>query len=156
MKQSPELKKAQGNMRPGVIIVPGFLGSDRRDLAQILEEDDMAVRRLGLTHGGIAAKMRALRDAGIAGLGEFVDVAPHFRVRVDDVRGRLRCPFEDPGLVSKTNTTVENLCLGRQITYTDLGIHLIEVHGFYQGRGSAFRVEPGDLADILEFPVSGL
>jgi hypothetical protein len=155
MKQSPQLAKAQGNMRPGVIIVQGFLGEDGRDLAQILEEDEMAVRQLGLSHAVIAARMRELHDAGAAGLGEFVDVPPHFRVRTDDVRGKLRCPFEDPGLVPKANTTVHNLRLNRQIVYTDLGIHLIECHGFYQGRGAAFRIDPRELAETLEILIPG-
>ena len=87
--------------------------------------------------------MVELRDAGMAGLGEFLDVAPHFEVRVDSVRGKLPCPFGDPGIFPKTNTTVRNKRLGREITYTDLHIHLIGSHGFYEGKGSPFRLEPG-------------
>ncbi len=94
--------------------------------------------------------MVELRDAGMAGLGEFVDVAPHFEVRVDSVRGRLPCPFGDPGIFPKTNVTVRNTRTGREITYTDLHIHLVRVHGFYEGRGSPFRLEPKDLAEVLE------
>ena len=58
MKQMPGLDKVQANMHPGVISLEGFLGDDARKLADILIEDDAAVRRLGLTHARIAAGMQ--------------------------------------------------------------------------------------------------
>lgn len=150
MKQTVQMQKAQERMAPGVITRDGFLGDDRRPLADILLADEEAVKALGLEHATIAGRMVELRDAGMAGLGEFVDVAPHFEVRVDSVRGRLPCPFGDPGIFPKTNVTVRNTRTGREITYTDLHIHLVWVHGFYEGRGSPFRLEPKDLAEVLE------
>jgi len=150
MKQTPDWRQAQANMRPGVITLTGFLGADGRDLVQIIDEDDATVRRLGLSHARLAARMAELRDAGLAGLGEFIPVSPHFAVRVDGVRGRLPCPFGEPGLHPKTNVTVRNLASGRELTFTDLSIHLIREHGFYQGRGAPFRLEPADLAAVLE------
>jgi hypothetical protein len=69
---------------------------------------------------------------------------------VDSVRGVLPCPFGDPGIFPKTNTTVRNRQSGRELTYTDLHIHMIGSHGFYEGRGSQFRLEPRDLAAVLE------
>ncbi len=137
-------------MRPGLITIDGFLAPDTRDLVQIIDEDDAAVKALGLTHARIAARMREMRQAGLRGLGDFIDVSPHYEIRTDTVRGKLRCPFEDPGLIPKCNTTVRNLELGREITFTDMNIHFIEKHGFYQGKGSSFRLEPADLAAVLD------
>jgi hypothetical protein len=150
MKQTVQMQKVQERMAPGVITRDGFLGDDRRPLADMLLADETAVKEIGLEHPTIAARMVELRDAGMAGLGEFVDVAPHFEVRVDSVRGRLPCPFGDPGIFPKTNVTVRNTRTGREITYTDLHIHLVWAHGFYEGRGSPFRLEPGELAEVLE------
>jgi len=150
MKQDPKWAKIQKNMRPGVISIRGFLGGDKRDLIQILDEDHARVEQLHVMHQQIAAKMTAFRDAGMQGLGEFIDVEPHFSVRVDSVRGKLCCPFEDPCLSPKTNVTVRNLAIDQEITYTDLNIHLIAEHGFYQGKGSPFRLEPEELVKILE------
>ena len=150
MKQTVQMQKAQERMAPGVITRDGFLGEDRRDLGDILLTDDASVKALGLEHEALARRMVELRDAGMAGLGEFVDVAPHFEVRVDSVRGRLPCPFGDPGIFPKTNITVRNRRTGREITYTDLHIHLVRVHGFYEGRGSPYRLEPKNLAEVLE------
>jgi hypothetical protein len=150
MKQTVQMRRIQEKMAPGVITRDGFLGTDGRPLVDVLTTDDAEVKRLGLTHQGIAARMLELRDAGMAGLGDFVDVAPHFEVRVDSVRGKLPCPFGDPGVFPKTNTTVRNCSSERELTYTDLHIHMIGSHGFYEGKGSPFRLEPADLAGVLE------
>ena len=150
MKQTVQMQAIQNKMKPGVIVRDGFLGTEARNLVDMLTEDEGEVTRLGLTHQGIARRMIALRDGGTAGLGEFIDVPPHFEARVDSVRGRLPCPFGDPGIFPKTNTTVRNTRLGREITYTDLHIHMIGSHGFYEGRGSQFRLEPRELAEVLE------
>jgi len=150
MKQTPQMQKIQDNMRPGVITLDGFLGNDSRNLIDILVEDDADVKRLGYTHKTVAMRMVELRDAGKRGLGEFVSVEPHFEVRVDSVRGKLPCPFGDPGVFPKVNTTVRNLELDREITFTDLNIHFILAHGFYEGRGSNFRLNPGEVIKILE------
>lgn len=150
MKQTVQMQKAQQRMAPGVITRDGFLGDDRRPLVDILIADEAAATALGLEHPRIAARMSELREAGMAGLGEYREVAPHFEVRVDSVRGRLPCPFGDDGVFPKTNVTVRNRRTGREITYTDLHIHLIRAHGFYEGRGSPYRLEPKDLAEVLE------
>ncbi len=150
MKQTVQMREIQRKMGPGIITREGFLGSDNRNLPDILTGDDAAVIRLGLSHRGISGRMAELRDAGAEGLGEFTSVKPSFEVRVDSVRGKLPCPFGDPGVFRKTNITVRNLRLDREITYTDLHIHLISAHGFYEGRGSSFRLEPRELAEVLE------
>jgi hypothetical protein len=150
MKQTVELKKAQDRMAPGVITRDGFLGTDARSLVDILAADDGEAKRLGVTHQAIAGRMIALRDAGMRGLGEYIDAEGHFEVRVDSVRGKLPCPFGDPGVFPKTNVSVRNTVLAREIVYTDLSIHMIYAHGFYEGRGNPFRLEPHDLVEVLE------
>ena len=150
MKQTVQLRKIQEKMAPGVITRDGFLGSDRRNLVDILIQDEQKVRRLGISHQDLARRMIELREAGLPGLGDHLDVAPHFEVRVDSVRGKLPCPFGDPGMFPKTNTTVHNRATGGELTFTDLHIHLIGAHGFYEGEGSPFRLEPAELAEVLE------
>jgi hypothetical protein len=153
MKQSPQLEKVQEQMRPGIITLLGFLGEDKRNLIDILNEDEETVKHLDVTHELIAQRMLGFRDKGKRGLGEFVTVAPHFEVRVDSVRGKLPCPFGERGLVPKTNTIVRNLRLNRELVYSDMHIHLIDKHGFYEGRGSVYRLEPVDIVKILEIQV---
>jgi len=151
MKQTPELDRYQHNMRPGCITLKGFLGSDRRCLSEILIDDDAEVNRLGTTHDAIATRMQALRDAGTAGLGEPITIDNKYVIRVDDVRGKLPCPFED-AVVQKTFIQVKNTDIDETVTYTDLHIHMIKEHGFYEGHGSGFRLPPADLVKILDVP----
>ncbi|HCG62692.1 MAG TPA: hypothetical protein DHV69_03810 [Sphaerochaeta sp.] len=150
MKQTPEYDSIQRQMLPGVITLEGFLGTDTRKLIDILSEDDSAVRRSEKTHEQIAQRMQFFRDAGMPGLGEFMSIDDVFDVRVDSVRGKLPSPFGGPGMYDKVNTTVVNKRLGREVTFTDLHIHFIRDHGFYEGKGSLFRLEPHDLIEILE------
>lgn len=149
MKQTAELTRAQGNMRPGCITLKGMLGTDSRDLIDILIDDDAEVQRLGVSHVAIAARMQALRDQGLRGLGNCITVEDHFQVCDGSVRGKLPCPFED-GVFAKTYIEVTNTRIGRSITYTDLHIHMIKAHGFYEGKGSPFRLDPHALVEILE------
>lgn len=150
MKQTVQMKMIQEKMKPGVITRDGFLGSDNRNLIDILIDDDETVKRMKFTHQVIAQRMIELRDAGMRGLGDFISIEPHFEVRVDTVRGKLPCPFGDPGIFPKTNITVRNLAKDKEITFTDLHIHLIGSHGFYEGKGSLFRLNPEELVVIIE------
>jgi hypothetical protein len=149
MKQTVQMKMAQERMKPGVITRDGFLGSDTRNLVDILVEDDAAVKRMNLTHQEVASRMIELRDAGMRGLGDFINVEPYFEVRVDSVRGKLPCPFGDPGVFPKTNIIVRNLEKNREIYYTDMHIHMIGSHGFYEGKGSPYRLDPKELVEVL-------
>ena len=150
MKQTAKDDIVQSQMRPGVITRDGMLGDDSRKLRDILEADAAAVSRLGLTHACIAARMREVRDAGARGLGEPIRVAGHFEVRVDSVRGKLPCPFQHQGMFQKEFIDVCNLSSGERVAFTELSIHLIEAHGFYEGLGSAYRNDPETLARVLE------
>ena len=149
MKQSPELKKIQEQLKRGVITPEGFLGTDKRNLIDILTEDDAQVNRLGLTHEQIAEKMKSFRNIGLKVVEDWVEV-DHFEVLTESMRGKFPCPFGHPGMVDKTNITVVNKKLDKKVFFTDLQIHLIEHHGFYQGKGSSYRLEPSELAEILE------
>ncbi len=153
MKQTVQMDTIQHNMQPGVLSLEGFIGTDTRKLVDILIEDDAAVKRLNLTHQEIALKMIDFRNAGIKGLGEFISMSPHFEVRTESVRGKLPCPFGDPGIFPKSNTTVRNLKLNKEVTFTELNIHMIYAHGFYEGHGSAFRISPQELVDVLEISI---
>ncbi len=93
MERSPDEEKILKEMKPGTISGDGFLGTDLRSLPEILKQDGDVVARLGVTHKGIAEKMRAFRNSGMKGLGDFINVTPHFEVMVDSFRGKLPCPF---------------------------------------------------------------
>ncbi len=150
MKQTKRMDEIQKRMKPGRITLNGFLGEDKRNLVDILIEDDARVKRLNLSHKKIAKKMIKFKKKGLNGMGEFIKVDPHFEIKVESVRGKLPCPFGDPGIFPKVNTTVINNNIDESVVYTDLNIHMIWAHGFYEGKGSKFRQDPAKLKEILK------
>ncbi len=127
-----------------------FMGADQRSLPEIIRADEEELKKLNLTNQAIAARMGYFREAGEKGFGDFVPVAPNFEISCEVARGFLPCPFGDAGKLRKTVVTVRNLRIGKEITFSELNIHLITAHGFYEGKKSPFRLEPAELAQILE------
>lgn len=139
--QSPQLDEVEQRMRR-LEAQHGYLADDPRTLVTILTEDERTVKALGLTHQAIAHRLRSLTEAAKQALGGPVVVENLWRVVVQDFRGRLPCPWGHPGLYPKTHVVVERLDTGETLQWTDLSIHLIETHGFYQGLGSPYRLDP--------------
>ena len=149
MKQAPEHQTIQANMLPGKFSADGFLGEDNRNLDDILLEDQKAVDRLGVSHTWIADRMYTLTEHGKSGLGRPMTVDGAYEVVVEEYMGRIPCPFRDNRGNDKRITTVTRLSDGKVMQWTDLGIHMIDQHGFYEGKGSSYRHEPSELADFL-------
>ncbi|MDF1568482.1 MAG: hypothetical protein RQ801_05510 [Spirochaetaceae bacterium] len=149
MKMTPELKRAQENMAPGIITAEGFLGSDRRNLSTIIDEDGQVMRHLGLDSAEVAERLQFFMNEGRKGLGEPVTVEEEWLVQTDEARGHLACPWED-GIRRKINVTVERKESGEKLFYTDLSIHLLEAHGFLEGRGSFFRLNLESVKHVLK------
>ncbi|MDD5483627.1 MAG: hypothetical protein PHP98_08255 [Kiritimatiellae bacterium] len=137
-------------VKPGITDMDGFMGTDKRPPAEIIRADDETARKNGFTHKAVAERMAFFQEAGKEGLGEIVAVKPHFEVSCEIARGLLPCPFGEPGLHRKTIVMVRNTRIRKEIIFSDLNIHLIAAHGFYEGKGSPFRLEPDALAEILE------
>ena len=150
MKQSPDLQAAQVAMAPGKITLDGFLGTDPRNLVDILIADNASVERAGFDHADLADRMEQLRDAGSRGLGDFITVEDVFEVKVESVRGKLPCPFGDQAFIPKVNTTVRRKKDGGTLVFSDLHIHMIRSHGFYEGKGCPFRLEPSEIISVLQ------
>ncbi|HZJ82692.1 MAG TPA: hypothetical protein VFD57_02670 [Clostridia bacterium] len=148
MRQTPEFQRIQELMQPGIISEEGFLGNDIRNLADILADDELKVIALDLTHEKIAEAMERLTEIGRASFGNPVMVDDLFRVTVESAKGKIASPFG--GLYNKENIEVLNTRTDETIIWTTLNIHLIRDHGFYEGKGAFFRVEPSDLVRVLE------
>jgi hypothetical protein len=149
VKQSPELDRIERNMRPMCLCQRGFLGYERRKLIEILTDDQGTVTSLGLSHEMIVQRLRAITEKARDGWGDPVIVDGKFSVEVNEVRGKIPCPWGHPGLYPKTHVKLEKIETGETLIWSDLGIHLIEEHGFYQGRGSPYRLDPSTVKRIL-------
>lgn len=148
MKMTVDWKAAAERMVAGVITSQGFLGTDRRALADIVEADEERFRALGLDFDAVADALADLAKKGGAGLGEPTGVDGTWVVKSDDARGRIPCPFQD-GIFHKNAVTVEREETGERLVYSDLSIHLLRAHHFCQGLGSPFRLDPDALKRVL-------
>jgi hypothetical protein len=148
MKNTQAESEAHERMKPGSITAQGFLGSDTRSIADIVQSDMEAFRRSGIDNEQAAAFLERLRDAGQKGLGEPTGVDGKYVVTVGDARGLLPCPFQD-GTFHKNSIEAVDERSGARIVYSDLSIHLLRVHRFCQGTGSVFRLDPAAVAGMM-------
>lgn len=149
MKKSPHQEKLEKTMRSSAFSSCGFLGTDKRNIWEIIETDAGAVAKLGTSCHKIADRMKSLTVQAQAGLGDWVKVRENLRVRSDDARGSIPCPWSHGVRCLKTTTTAERTDTGEKIQWSDLNIHLIKAHGFFEGKGSPYRLEPARLVQML-------
>ena len=148
MKMTPELKKAQENMQPGVITADGFLGDEKRSLKDIIVRDEEEMRKYGLDYEETAELLRELLEEGRKGLGEAVTVKERWLVQTFESRGPLTCPFED-GIFKKVTAEITDKKSGEKILVSDMAIHMMEAHRFLEGIGSPFRLDPERLKKVV-------
>ena len=152
MKQTPQEKQIYENFKPGQITREGFLGNDPRHIHDIIDEDAQALARLGVSTQQIADRLQYFIEEGKKGLESVVDLGD-FTTQVRWSRGMLPSPFGDPKkLYHKIVATVVNKKLQKEIRYTQLNVHMIRDHGFFEGKGSVFRLEPEEIVEVLEIP----
>ncbi len=150
MKQSPRDKKLEEMLRSTRLVAGGFMGTDPRHPVEVIEHDLAVLEDLGVTTGQLAQYMRELTELAKPRLGTWIDdTFGKLRVKSEDFKGVLVCPWPHPGFYEKRITTAEHLRTGKQISWTDLNIHMIEEHGFFEGKGAFFRIEPKEIVDIL-------
>lgn len=150
MKMTPELTKAAEKMKPGALSKEGFFGDDQRDLATLIADQYAVCRKLGVSWARIGRKMRRIGREGLKGFGCPVVVDALFEVVANENRGKIPSPFIEPGMFQKTVYTVKNLRSGKTVRFTELSIHMIEKHGFFQGVGAPFYNAPETLVEVLD------
>ena len=157
MKPSPQEQQIAERMAPGVLCRDGFLGTDGRFLGEILDTDRSTVEALGLTHAQLAAPLRDVMTEAMARYGNPVTLDRTTRRPAADGTlravyregmGRIPSPFAD-GLFPKGEVELTDVETGEALTFTPLSAHLIGEHGFYEGRGGRYRLEPDAVARIF-------
>jgi len=105
--------------------------------------------RLGMTVKELAARMQEITNKAAAAQGLWVEIAPGREAQVDETRGSSPCPWRHQGRYFKRITTVRRTDSDEVVRWSDLGMHMIAMHGFFEGKGSMFRLEPDDLVKML-------
>ena len=176
MKESPQTKHLEEMLKSSKIVLGGFLGDDKRNITEIIDSDMAQVAKSGITLEQIATRMQEITKAAISGLGNWVLIpfegtqaittnvvattehttakevraATHeLKTRVEEAKGLMICPWPHPGRFAKRVTEVQLLNTNEYIMWSDLNIHMIREHGFFEGKGSNFRIEPDELIEII-------
>ena len=149
MKESPQAQKLEEVLRSSKLIAGGFMGDDLRSFFEVIDDDITALSHLGYTTKQVANCMQKITDTAISGFGTWVKLDQRRETKVDEAKGFLVCPWPHPGRFAKRVTTVRLIDTEQIIKWSDLNIHLIAEHGFFEGRGSAYRIKPKELTNII-------
>jgi hypothetical protein len=149
MKESPDDKRLEEVLRSSRLVAGGFMGHDTRNIWEIIDADCAELSKLGFAKQEIAQRMQQVTDIAKAGLGTWVRIDDNLEAKVDEARGVLICPWPHPGTFLKRITSVRHNRSGATIRWSDLNIHLIGEHGFFEGKGSEFRIEPAELVRVI-------
>lgn len=146
MKENPKDIPVVDSLRAGILTRDGFMGEDQRSFKTIIADDAAILASAGTSAVELAAKMEALTQAGLKKTGIEV-MTQGYTVLVEDYMGRIGCPFRDHRAAKRTTMVTDSA--GRQQSWSALSVHLIKAHGFFQGQGAPYRLEPAELAEFL-------
>ncbi len=149
MKQSPNMRDLEFMLRSSRIVAGGFFGTVGRLLEEIVDADLVSLAHLGCTVAQVADRMHELTALAIPELGNPVAVGDNLTVASQDYMGRIICPWPHPMSLAKRITTARRADTDQSIRWTDLNIHMIAEHSFFEGKGSPFRIEPGKLVHLI-------
>lgn len=150
MKQSESDREIVDRMAAGALCREGFLGTDARALSEILEADRAAVERLGVSNRQLAGRLAEILLSATAAMGAPVEVGENLRALYREAMGRIPCPWGHGLCFPKGEAELTDPASGRTICFSPLSVHLIGEHGFYQGRGSRYRLEPEVVCAVLK------
>jgi len=142
------IDRLEAQMRPGVSSNAGFLG-ENESLAQVLAEDNDAVLGMGLTHQKLADFLfHASEGAFFSNTFEYN--GRKFTRHCAATMGYQTSPFEDDTM---GNEDYDIVCLedGLTITFSMLLPFMIERYGFYEGKGTHYRLDPKKVAEVAGF-----
>ena len=149
MKESPQTRRLEQMLRSSKLVAGGFMGTDYRSVGEIIDADTNELSRLGYSAEQIVSRMQTITNTAKAGFENWVRIDDKHQAVVVEARGFTICPWPHSGHCAKRVTTVERLDSGQTIHYSDLNIHMIGRHGFFEGKGSPFRIEPEKLVAVV-------
>jgi len=148
------IKNLEKDMHPGALSRLGFLGKDESLLAILAEDNRFVVETKALTHQDLA---RHLHIAGALAIKhaqkdpfEFLYHGKRFKVTGQTFKGTVDSPFND-GTKTNCAANVWNVATGKTIAFSLLVPYMVERYGFYEGKGTTYRVDPRAILDVFDF-----
>ena len=148
MKESPQEHKVRERM--AALSRDGFMGPDSRAIAEVIEADRSELEAMGLTAAQVADRLELVLHKATDNLGRTVMAMEHLEVSCHEAMGRIPCPWGGCGLFAKGEIEALDRRTGARSLFTPLSIHLIRVHGFFEGKGARYRLEPRQVAQMLD------
>lgn len=149
MKLDPIEKLIMERMNEGVLSTEGFLGQDERHLHEIIESDQEVLQRLGVTCEQIAERLKYFTELSKEAYEIPIIIDHKYSLLQENWRGRVVCPFNHRGSYSKARIELTHLEKNIKVVWTPLNIHFIEEHGFFEGLGSKYRIDPEVLIQAI-------
>lgn len=147
MKHNPAEDEIRRRMAPGSLSRDGFLGEDNRSIDEIVDADKAHLAEIGLTVEKVADMLdwiHRVADEGIETEREMCH--GKLKVRLEEGMGGIPCPF---GCGYRGHKGIIHVRTPeREVRITPLHSHLVRKHGFFQGRGSTFRLDPDIAAEL--------
>jgi hypothetical protein len=125
------------------------MGDDPRSVTEVIDTDAGELSRLGVSDKELAARMKEITQKAADAQGTWVEIGPDREAQVDETRGATPCPWRHRGRYFKRVTTVRRTGSDENVRWSDLNIHMVDAHGFFEGKGSMFRIEPAELIRML-------
>ncbi len=148
MKESPQDQSLHARLEASKFSAGGFLGEDHRTVDEIIVDDERTLDELGVTQEQIADALQEALGKAKAAYGNEVEIRPGVTALFYESMGRIPSPFRGEGVFEKGEAEIKNSS-GQSLRVSPLSIHLIRLHGFFQGKGSAYRVEPRDAVAMM-------
>lgn len=142
MKQTPEEKNIQKLMQPGSLSLEGFLGNDNRHYHDIIKEDLLLLERMGITKEQVADKLQAITDQAFESYDGTLDLEDGITVEYVSVRGKVISPFKGQKPAPKGFIVYNDPGREIRLRWSPLNIQMIRDYGFFEGKGSANRLDP--------------
>jgi hypothetical protein len=136
-------------LQPSKFSAAGFLGSDQRPLDEIINADMREIENRGVTQAQVADSLQEVHDRARSAMGARIEIRPGLRAEFHESMGRIPSPFSGEGVFEKGQTTVYDREGSPRVILSALSIHLIRTHGFFQGKGSPYRIDPREAIDLL-------
>jgi len=149
MIQTPDGKRLNGNLKPSRFSASGFVGNDTRPVEEIIRDDLQSLENMGITITSLVSSLKKAHSSAQAAFGAQVIIRGNITATYYESRGTILSPFRKDGRFPKGETRISDSTTGESIRVTSLGINLIERHGFFQGKGSPYRIEPFSAVRLL-------
>jgi hypothetical protein len=154
----------EDRMRPGIGASrsqAGFLGKDESLLKVLAADNRYVVDELGSTHQELAKHLHVLGTVGRLQFRngqqyrEFTYHGRRFKViKFTATHGTQPSPFND-GTWTQNDAIIQNRDSGKTLGFSLLVPFMIERYGFYEGKGTSYRVDPRKVVEVLDFLEKG-